>query len=92
MKTPELGPWLQRFFREHLLAHRNLSPATIAAYRDTFRLLLRYLKKGRSGSCFSLPLDVLDNRTHLPLALSRPQPDRSRSSVTVLLPKSTSIR
>jgi site-specific recombinase XerD len=59
MKTPELGPWLQRFFREHLLIQRNLSPATIAAYRDTFRLLLRYLKKRRSRSCFSLPLDVL---------------------------------
>lgn len=65
MKTPELGPWLQRFFREHLLAHRNLSPATIAAYRDTFRLLLRYLKKGRSGSCFALPLDVLNPETVL---------------------------
>jgi integrase/recombinase XerD len=59
MKTPELGPWLQRFFREHLLAHRNLSPATIAAYRDTFRLLLPYLKKSRSRSWFSLALDVL---------------------------------
>jgi len=58
MKTPELGPWLQRFFREHLLAHRNVSPATIAAYRDTFRLLLRYLKKFHTG-CYSLPLDLL---------------------------------
>ena len=59
MKTPELGPWLQRFFREHLLTHRNLSPATVAAYRDTFRLLLRYLKRTHAGSCFSLPLDIL---------------------------------
>ena len=59
MKTPELGPWLQRFFREHLLTHRNVSPATIAAYRDTFRLLLRYLKKTRACRCSSLPLDVL---------------------------------
>ena len=59
MKTPELVPWLQRFFREHLLTHRNLSPATVAAYRDTFRLLLRYLKKTHAGRCFSLPLDIL---------------------------------
>ena len=59
MKTPELGPWLQRFFREYLLTHRNVSPATIAAYRDTFRLLLRYLKQTRASRCFSLPLDVL---------------------------------
>ena len=59
MKTPELGPWLQRFFRERLFTHRNLSPATVAAYRDTFRLLLRYLKKTHAGRCFSLPLDIL---------------------------------
>jgi integrase/recombinase XerD len=59
MKAPELGPWLQRFFREHLLTHRNLSPATITAYRDTFRLLLQYLRKSHSRPSFSLPLDVL---------------------------------
>lgn len=63
MKSPELGPWLQRFFREHLVTHRNVSPATIAAYRDTFRLFLRYLKKTRDGRCFSLPLDVLTPET-----------------------------
>ena len=59
MNTPELGPWLQRFFREHLLAHRNLSPATITAYRDTFRLLFRFLKKTHAGRCYSRPLDIL---------------------------------
>jgi hypothetical protein len=26
----------QRFFGEHFIEHRNLSPRTIAAYRDTF--------------------------------------------------------
>lgn len=59
MKTLELGPWLQRFFREHLLTQRNLSPATIAAYRDTFRLLLRFLQKTHPGPPFSLTLGVL---------------------------------
>lgn len=34
---------LQRFFTEHLTNQRNLSPHTVAAYRDTFRLLLRFL-------------------------------------------------
>jgi integrase/recombinase XerD len=58
-KTPELGPWLQRFLREHLLTQRNVSPATIVAYRDTFRLLLRHLQKTHAGCCFSLPLGVL---------------------------------
>jgi site-specific recombinase XerD len=37
---PEL---VQRFFTEHLATQRNLSPHTIAAYRDSFRLLLRFL-------------------------------------------------
>jgi hypothetical protein len=32
---------LQRFFVEHLGRQRAVSPRTIAAYRDTFRLLLR---------------------------------------------------
>jgi site-specific recombinase XerD len=58
-KTAELGPWLQRFFREYLLSQRNVSPATIEAYRDTFRLLLRYLKKTHVQNGFSLPLDIL---------------------------------
>jgi len=59
MKTLELGPWLHRFFREYLLTQRNVSPATIIAYRDTFRLLLRYLQKPRAGGAFSLPLEAL---------------------------------
>jgi site-specific recombinase XerD len=59
VKTPELVPWLQRFFREHLLTQRNVSPATITAYRDTFRLLLRYVKKTHAKGCFSPPLDIL---------------------------------
>jgi hypothetical protein len=33
---------LQQFFSEHLRAHRQASPRTIASYRDAFRLLLTY--------------------------------------------------
>jgi integrase/recombinase XerD len=33
---------LQAFFTERLMKQRSASPHTIAAYRDTFRLLLRY--------------------------------------------------
>ena len=35
-----LAPALQAFFTERLITQRNASPQTIAAYRDTFRLLL----------------------------------------------------
>jgi len=37
-----LGPLVQRFFVARLGQQRNVTPATIAAYRDTFRLLLRF--------------------------------------------------
>jgi integrase len=62
-KPPDLAQCLQRFFREHLSAQRNVSSATIAAYADTFRLLFRYLKTRRSRAPFSL--DVLKPETIL---------------------------
>lgn len=37
-----LGPLLQTFFTDRLVAQRRASANTIAAYRDTFRLLLRF--------------------------------------------------
>ena len=35
-----LAPLLQAFFAERLARQRDASPHTIAAYRDSFRLLL----------------------------------------------------
>jgi len=40
--APALAPLLQSFFLDRLIQQRNASPATIASYRDTFRLLLRF--------------------------------------------------
>src|SRR5262249_40388512 len=40
-----LGPMLRRYFCEYLVSQRNLSPQTIASYRDTFRLLLAFLER-----------------------------------------------
>ncbi len=65
MTTPELAPWLQRFFSEYLSAQRNVSHATIAAYRDTFRLLLRYLRKTHRRCSHTLSLEVLTSDTIL---------------------------
>ena len=42
--TP-VGPLLQSFFTEHLQSHRRASPQTVDSYRDTFRLLLRFLRQ-----------------------------------------------
>ncbi len=40
--TPSFSALLQRFFTERLARQRQASPHTIAAYRDTFRLLLQF--------------------------------------------------
>jgi integrase/recombinase XerD len=42
IQTPSFPSLLQRFFIEHLGQQRAVSPRTIAAYRDTFRLLLGF--------------------------------------------------
>ena len=43
MSTYDLAPLLTGFFLRHLPVERNASPHTIAAYRDTFKLLLRFI-------------------------------------------------
>ncbi len=40
-----LAPLLETFFSERLQSQRQASPHTIAAYRDTFRLLLEFTDK-----------------------------------------------
>lgn len=38
------GRWLSRFLTSHLAAERDLSPQTIASYRDAIRLLLTWFR------------------------------------------------
>lgn len=47
-----LAELLQRFFCQRLQAQQGVSPNTLAGYRDTFRLLLKFIeqKTGRSPS------------------------------------------
>ena len=45
MKAINLHELLIRFFSEHLRQQRHVSRHTLLAYRDTFRLLLRFLKR-----------------------------------------------
>jgi site-specific recombinase XerD len=68
--TPSFPALVQRFFVEHLGQHRAVSPQTIAAYRDTFRLLFGFaeMKIGKTPSALSLTdlsarllLDFLDH-------------------------------
>jgi integrase/recombinase XerD len=42
-----LGPVLQSYFCDYLINQRRLSDCTVAAYRDTFKLLLAFLERKR---------------------------------------------
>ena len=62
--TTSLAPTLQAFFTERLITQRHASPHTVAAYRDTFRLLLGFaedhLGKAPSKLCVNnLDADVI---------------------------------
>jgi integrase/recombinase XerD len=57
--TP-LAPALQAFFSERLITQRSSSPQTITAYRDAFRLLLRFAQKQTGKQPFELDIDDLD--------------------------------
>jgi integrase/recombinase XerD len=46
MSTPErFAELVQTFFCDYLIKQRDLSPRTVSAYRDTFRLLLSFLQR-----------------------------------------------
>jgi integrase/recombinase XerD len=49
-KTGTLALPLQRFFCQHLINQKSVSSATVASYRDTFRLFLRYMQHARRKS------------------------------------------
>ena len=45
MTTPSFASLLQGFFTNRLMQQRQASPHTIASYRDSFRLLLKFAQK-----------------------------------------------
>jgi integrase/recombinase XerD len=55
-----LAPALQAFFTDRLITQRSSSPETIAAYRDAFRLLLRFTHEQTGKQPFELDIDDLD--------------------------------
>ena len=58
--APTLPVLLESFFTQRLMAQRQVSPHTIASYRDTFRLLLNFAQKQCGKSPSSLNLTDLD--------------------------------
>lgn len=55
-----LAPTLEAFFTQRLVAQRRSSPHTIAAYRDTFRLLLGFVHQATGTPPAKLELQALD--------------------------------
>lgn len=63
--TGRLAAVLQAFFLERLVAQRNASPQTVAAYRDSFRLLLQFVQQHIGKAPERLELTDLDAPTVL---------------------------
>jgi len=51
---------LQFFFTEHLFSHKQVSPRTVLAYRDAFRLLLQFVQTKTGKAPSSLCVQDLD--------------------------------
>jgi site-specific recombinase XerD len=58
--APSLPALIERFFTERLAHQQNASNHTIASYRDTFRLLLRFASKERRKPPSDLQLREID--------------------------------
>jgi site-specific recombinase XerD len=55
-----IAPHVQAFFAEHLCHHKRVSSKTIASYRDTFRLLLTFVKEDTGKEPSALHIHDLD--------------------------------
>jgi integrase/recombinase XerD len=55
-----IAPTLQAWFTERLITQRNASPQTIAAYRNTIRLLLRFVHEQTGKQPYRLDFADLD--------------------------------
>jgi integrase/recombinase XerD len=55
-----LAPTLQAFFVDRLICQRNASPRTVTAYRDTFRLVLRFAAQKTGKQPYELDFVDLD--------------------------------
>jgi len=58
--APSFASLLQDFFCQRLMTQRNVSPRTVASYRDTFRLLLGYAETRIKKCAVALAMADLD--------------------------------
>ena len=57
---PNFGVLLERFFIQRLMQQRQASAHTIASYRDTFKLLLKFVQKRLRKAPSALALEDID--------------------------------
>ena len=57
-EAPDFATLVRAFFCDRLVNQQGVSPHTVAAYRDTFRLLLEFVGRNRSRSS---PILILDD-------------------------------
>jgi site-specific recombinase XerD len=81
ISTTALPVLLQAFFTDRLMKQRQVSPHTIASYRDTFRLLLRFVHKKLKKPPAKLTFDDL-NAPLICAFLDHIQSDRNNSART----------
>ena len=81
MKSCRLPIYVQGFFTERLTTQLAASPNTVASYRDTFRLLLKYASKklGREPTSDVITTGWLGAREREPLDNRRPYSAASTS-------------
>jgi len=72
------GRWLSKFLTSHLAAERDLSPQTIASYRDAIRLLLTWFRDVQGTPPEKLRLADID-RTRVLAFLDWLQAERGNS-------------
>lgn len=60
MNVPNFPSLLQRFFTDRLLGQLGASPHTVASYRDTFRLLLKFAAAKLEHAPSELRIEELD--------------------------------
>lgn len=64
-QKPTLAALLESFFRQRLIAQKRASPETVAAYRDSLRLLLLFASEKTERPPSRLSLEDLDRETVL---------------------------
>ena len=79
MSVANLAGHLQRFFTDRLLGQLGASPHTVASYRDTFRLLLKFASKTNRRPASDLRVEDLDVKL-VGLFLKHLEEDRGNSA------------